>query len=180
MLKSLIIFGAIVSSFSKIINCSSSNSKFHIQSLSFSPEIPIRNENVTITMIYDAPIIIDSGKVDYSVSLNGIPIYSETDELCTQTNCPISIGIHNETSEFTWPDVSGKIVSKTIWKDSSGSELLCFQTSSTNSINSKKTSNLRGSNNQIKQINKEKSYSTSLVPYYNQTIKELIHYHNEL
>jgi hypothetical protein len=188
--KLLLFAGMIVGSFGKIVDCSSSSSKFHIQSLSFVPEIPTRNENVTITMIFDASEVVESGKVEYSVSLNGLPVYSESDELCSQTTCPINVGTHNETSVFTWPDVSGKVVSKTVWKDSSGSELLCFQTSSTTSYSKSSVHNLRGSNkNQLSTVvfkNNTQSFSTCLVPYYNQTlhsennIKDIIHYHNEL
>ena len=186
--KILMGFGLIVGSSGKITDCSSTSSKFHIQSLEFYPDIPTRNQNATITMIYDAPIMIESGKVEYSVNLNGLPVYSETDELCSQTNCPINVGTHNETSVFTYPDVSGKLVTKTIWKDSSGNELLCFQTSSTTSVFNNKN-NLRGSNkinhNSFKNFINE-SYSTCLVPYYNQTfnhknsIKDIIHNHSEL
>ncbi len=183
--KILIGVGLIVGSLGKITDCSSTSSKFHIQSVEFYPDPPTRNQNATITMIYDAPVVVNAGKVDYSITLNGLPVYSETTELCTQTTCPINIGTHNETSVFLWPDVSGKVVSKTVWKDDSGSELLCFQTSSTVGLVEEKK-RLRGSTH-IKshkslyvRENNVFSFSTclnALVPYYNESN---IHYHNEL
>jgi hypothetical protein len=133
------IVGSFVGSYGKIVDCSSANAKFSISSLSFSPDPPVRNAEAVITMIYSSYTDVSAGKVDYSVTLNGIPAYSEHDELCDQTSCPINVGIHNETSVFTWPDVSGKVVAKTIWYDESGAELLCFQTSSLSA------QNLRGS-----------------------------------
>ena len=157
--KLLLGLGAIVGSYGKITDCSSENAKFSISSLSFSPDPPVRNAEAVITMIYSSYTDVNAGKVDYSVTLNGIPAYSEHDDLCTQTSCPINVGIHNETSVFTWPDVSGKVVAKTVWTDESGAELLCFQTSSLS------TQNLRGSVvlEKYKESNKM-SYSMCLYP----------------
>ena len=183
--KLFMIAGLITGSVGKITDCSSSSSKFHIQSLEFYPDPPTRNQNATITMIYDAPILVDNGKVDYSITLNGLPVYSESTELCTQTTCPINIGTHNETSVFLWPDVSGKVVAKTVWKDEAGAELLCFQTSSSSGAFEKVR--LRGSthihNHKSLYVRENKvgfGISTclnALVPYYNSSD---IHYHTEL
>lgn len=184
--KLFMVAGLIAGSVGKITDCSSSSSKFSIQSLDFYPDPPTRNQNATITMIYDAPVLVDNGKVDYSITLNGLPVYSESTELCTQTTCPINIGTHNETSIFLWPDVSGKVVAKTVWKDGSGAELLCFQTSSTVGLAEEKK-RLRGSthihNHKSLVIRENKvgfGISTclnALVPYYNSSD---IHYHDEL
>jgi hypothetical protein len=179
------ISGFIVGSVGKIVDCSSSTSKFSIQSLEFHPDPPTKNQNATITMIYDAPVLVDNGKVDYSITLNGLPVYSETSDLCTQTACPINIGTHNETSVFLWPDVSGKVVAKTVWKDEHGSELLCFQTSSTSGTFEKVR--LRGSThirNHKSLVIRENKVSfgistclNAVVPYFNSSD---IHYHDEL
>ena len=137
----------------KVIDCSSSNALYEIESLSFSPDPPLRNAEATITMIYNAYDEVSVGKVDYSVTLNGLPVYSEKDELCTQTSCPINVGTHNETSVFTWPDVSGKVSAKTVWYNEKDEELLCFQTIAST------TQTLRGS---LKNFSKMEivSYST--------------------
>ena len=181
------ISGFIVGSVGKIVDCSSSTSKFSIQSLEFHPDPPTKNQNATITMIYDAPVLVDNGKVDYSITLNGLPVYSETSDLCTQTACPINIGTHNETSVFLWPDVSGKVVAKTVWKDESGAELLCFQTSSAVGFLGQEKKRLRGSTHihnhkslYVRENNVGFTLSSclnALVPYYNSSD---IHYHNEL
>lgn len=184
--KIVIALGIFVGTFGKITDCSSSSSKFHIQSLAFYPDPPTKNQNATITVIYDAPVAIDNGgKVDYSITLNGLPVYSESTELCTQTVCPINVGIHNETSVFLWPDVSGKVVAKTIWKDSSGAELLCFQTSSTSAFEKVR---LRGSthihNHKSLHVRENSigfslsSCLNALVPYYNES--DVHYHHNEL
>jgi hypothetical protein len=184
-LKTFLFFGTVVGTLGKITDCSSSAAKFSILNLDFYPDPPTKNQNATITMLYDVPILVDSGKVDYSITLNGLPVYSETTELCSQTDCPITIGSHNDSSVFLWPDISGKVVAKTIWKDDSGKELLCFLTSSTVGMLGKEHKRLRGSThipNQKSLYVREDSFSLSvcllnaLVPY---NITDF-HGHNEL
>ena len=78
------------------------------------------------------------------------------------------------------------MVSKTVWKDSSGSELLCFQTSSTVGLAEEKK-RLRGSTHikshksiYVRENKVSLGISTclnALVPYVNNSD---IHYHNEL
>lgn len=109
-----------------VTNCAP-GSLFSIQSLSFSPSSPVRTENGTLTTVYTVPEIVDSGSAKYSCVLNGLPVYSETFDLCTQTKCPITSGSHTDYSVSPVPDVSGKIVCTIDWHNSAGDELMCIQ-----------------------------------------------------
>lgn len=102
-----------------IANCDSS-SIFKIQSLDIQPAVPVKGENVTTTVVYDAPIEVTEGVASYSCTLNGIP-FKTSDDLCTQTSCPKMVGTHTEISNADYSSVSGKIVCEIKWvsKDSS-------------------------------------------------------------
>jgi hypothetical protein len=49
------------------------------------------------------------------------------DDLCTQTSCPITPGVHNETSRSVFPDVKGLVNSKIQWEDLNGDVIWCVQ-----------------------------------------------------
>lgn len=112
-----------------IKSCSSANSKFQLHSVSLKPDPPVRGQPVELSVDFTNPgdTILD-GKVDTSVSISYIPLPSQTTPLCEYTECPIVFGEQFRTSKTTWPDnVSGRISSKMVWKDSSDNELLCIQ-----------------------------------------------------
>jgi hypothetical protein len=109
-----------------VTNCAP-GSEFSIQSLSFSPSVPVRGENGTMTTTYTVPSVVDSGATHYSCVLNGIPVYSETLDLCSQTKCPIVAGQHTDYSISPVPDFSGKLVCTIDWRDTANTELMCIQ-----------------------------------------------------
>lgn len=112
-----------------IKSCSSANSKFELYAVSLKPDPPIRGQSVELSVDFTNPgdPIVD-GNVMTSISLNYIPLPSQTTPLCEYTECPIVFGQQLRTSKTIWPDnVSGRISSKIVWKDSSDNELLCIQ-----------------------------------------------------
>ena len=116
---------------STVTDCGAGNSLFTINSQGFSPEPPTPNENATLWIDYTIPANtnIDSGTCVYSFTLNGIPFTPTTEDLCTQVACPLVSGNYNLSSTSTWPGgISGKIVTKIQWYDSSKNLLLCSQT----------------------------------------------------
>jgi hypothetical protein len=123
-------------------DCSSGTSVFTIKSLSFSPDAPIGGQNGTLHTIYEVPNMVSAGNTRYSCSLNGLPVYDESFDLCSQTACPINIGTHDDYSTSEVPDVSGKVVCKIEWTDTAGAKLLCIQTTMT--LSSVTQKNLRG------------------------------------
>ncbi len=136
MVKSLILiaFGLaslFSSSISTVTDCGAGKSIFQIQEQSFSPEPPVANEAYDYWFTYIVPdgVTVDAGTAKYSLSLNGIPFTPSTEDLCTQTACPKTAGLHNESSTDTWPSgISGKVVTKLEWFDANGNLLLCSST----------------------------------------------------
>ncbi len=110
-------------------SCSSSNAAFTVQSLSLKPDPPVRGQPVELVVEFTNPgAVVTDGKVDTSISINYIPFPSQTTPLCEYTECPIESGSQIRSATSTWPsNVSGRISSKMVWKDSSDNELLCIQ-----------------------------------------------------
>lgn len=114
-----------------VSDCGQGKSVFQIVDQSFSPEPPVANQAYDYWFTYTVPdgVTVDAGSAVYSVTLNGIPFPATKEDLCAQTSCPKTAGLHNETSTDTWPSgVSGKIITKLEWFDASGTLLLCSQT----------------------------------------------------
>jgi hypothetical protein len=124
-------------------DCSAGSSFFKIQSLSFSPDTPVGGQNGTLHSVYEVPMTVAAGTTKYSCSLNGLPVYSETFDLCSQTACPITGGVHDDYSTSEVPAVSGKVSCTIDWRDTAGSQLLCIQTIMNVASSEKQT--LRGS-----------------------------------
>jgi len=123
-------------------DCSSGTSFFKVQSLSFSPDIPVGGQNGTLHSIYEVPMTVTGGNTKYSCTLNGLPVYSETFDLCTQTACPVTAGVHDDFSISEVPSVSGKVSCIIDWRDSANTQLLCIQTIM--NVASAEKKNLRG------------------------------------
>lgn len=127
----LIAAAALRGASSSVADCGQGKSVFTIVSQGFSPEPPVAGEPYEYWFYYAVPdgVTVDSGSAKYSASLNGIPFPASTEDLCTQTACPKTPGSYNETSKDIWPTgISGKVVTKTEWYDSTNTLLLCSQT----------------------------------------------------
>lgn len=106
-------------------------SLFRPTELALTPDPPVRGQPVLMTVKFNNPgPAVDAGTVTTSVSLNGIPFAPSSEALCTNTVCPIPTGAADRSTSTTWPDnVSGKVVSKSVWTGAGGEALLCVQTS---------------------------------------------------
>jgi len=111
-----------------ITNCNT-NSVFKVPSLAFWPDPAVIGANSTISFEYDVPAEVTQGTVKYSYTFNGIPFTPTTEDLCTQTTCPIAVGFHNQSSSSDFPSVTGKITIKIEWFDAASNNLLCAQIS---------------------------------------------------
>jgi hypothetical protein len=76
---------------------------------------------------YTVPVQVNSGSVHYSCNLNGLPVYDEWLDLCSQTSCPITVGQHTGTSASNVPSNQGKIDCLISWYDSSNVPLMCIE-----------------------------------------------------
>lgn len=129
MKSSRVIITSLLATASASISACGSNNLFTVNSMSLLPDPPIVGQNTTMTIIYTNPgPTVSGGSAKYSISYNGIP-YAETDDLCTQTTCPIEVGEHTIVSSALWDgSLSGKISTTIQWADQSGNPLICINT----------------------------------------------------
>lgn len=125
-------------------DCSSGASVFDVTSLSFSPDTPVGGQNGVLHTVYSVPEEITAGTTKYSCNLNGLPVYSETFDLCSQTTCPIGLGSHDDFSTSEVPAVSGKVSCTIDWRSTDNRQLLCIQTIMNVVAASAEKKNLRG------------------------------------
>jgi len=113
-----------------IKNCGQ-NPLFTITELSQDPaDSIVAGENLNLHPKYTAPEEIAAGTVTKSITLNFIPFSPTEEDLCVNAPCPITVGEHDGSSWSLFPSgVSGNLVSKVVWEDSQGRELLCVQSS---------------------------------------------------
>jgi uncharacterized membrane protein YgcG len=104
---------------------------FRISAVDFSPAAPVPGQNGTLHTVYDVPVQVDAGSARYSCTLNGLPVYDEKFDLCSQTTCPITAGTHDDHSISAVPATSGKVACKINWYNTAGTQLLCVQMSMT-------------------------------------------------
>jgi hypothetical protein len=111
-------------------DCSSGTSVFKFISGSFLPDpvTPGQDSSLTINAeLPDGTNVID-GTTKYTYSLNGLPFPSSTEPLCGQVTCPLLPGPYTNTTTSVFPTgVSGKIVTKIQWYDTSNTLLLCTE-----------------------------------------------------
>ncbi len=115
---------------STLKDCGAGVSKFTMLDQGFSPDPPAVGDNTTLWFYYQVPDGVDvtDGTAEYKLTLNGIPFSPTTDPLCTQVTCPLTTGIYNLSSSSIWEGgVSGKIISRISWYDTSKSLLLCSE-----------------------------------------------------
>ncbi len=112
-----------------ITDCGAGAALFTITELSQDPPTTVTaNQNVSLTLKYSAPEEITAGTATTSVTLNFIPFSPTVEDLCVKAACPITVGEHDGSSWGLFPSgVSGTLVSKVEWKDTSGRLLLCIQ-----------------------------------------------------
>lgn len=121
---------AVVASSVSVKDCAP-GSIFRVSAVDFSPVTPVAGQNGTLHTVYDVPVQVDAGTARYSCTLNGLPVYDETFDLCSQTACPIGVGTHDDHSISAVPATSGKVSCKINWANTAGTQLMCIQMSLT-------------------------------------------------
>jgi hypothetical protein len=122
----LLLFGLINAQNSvSVTNCNTA-SVFQNSYLAFDPSNPIPGQNGTLILDYNVPALVSSGSVNYKCNYNGLPVYNEVLDLCSQTVCPINVGQHNDKSISLVPNANGKVACTIQWYDESKTELLCI------------------------------------------------------
>jgi hypothetical protein len=133
-------------SYSSISDCSSGTSLFQLTDLALTPDPPVTNEPLHMTVVFNNPgAEVNSGTVTTSVTLNWIPFSPSTEALCTNTQCPLVTGLNDRSTSSTWPDnVNGNVQSKIEWIADDGSQLLCIKISAKVAADANSTGHLRG------------------------------------
>jgi hypothetical protein len=116
--------------FATVTDCNTS-SLFRPTVLGLNPDPPISGQPVRLTVQFENPgPEITSGLATTSITLNGLPFSPSSEPLCQNTACPIVIGANDRSTSSTWPtNVKGRVVTKSVWTNDDGDELLCVQTS---------------------------------------------------
>ena len=118
-------FGVNAQNSVSVTNCNTA-SVFQISNLAFDPSNPIPGQNGTLILDYNVPALVSSGSVNYKCNYNGLPVYNEVLDLCSQTACPINVGLHNDKSISPVPNANGKVACTIQWYDTAKTELLCI------------------------------------------------------
>ena len=114
---------------STINDCGVGKSLFTITKLSFFPDPPTVNENITVQLGYSVSsgIEVTGGTTAYAITYNFLPLNPTVEDLCTQTTCPLVAGSYTQESTFLFPELSGSVIVTTTWKDLAGRQLLCYK-----------------------------------------------------
>lgn len=122
------LFSAVVAQNTATVrDCSVPNSLFHVDKLLFEPSVPIAGKDGKLTVSYTSPADVTGGFARYTCSLNGLPVYDEQFDLCSQTVCPIVAGAHIESSSAPVPSTSGKVSCAISWTDAQSAPLMCVE-----------------------------------------------------
>ena len=115
-------------SYANIEDCSKGKSFLQLKSLDLIPSLPAVDEPVTMIVQFINPgADITNGTVTSAVTYNFLPLKPLVEDLCVNTPCPITSGFNDRSTNSTWPDVKGTIVSTITWTAFDNTQLLCFK-----------------------------------------------------
>ena len=105
----------------------SCGSLFTITKLDLQPDKVKAGDNVSLTLTYVNPVVVDAGTVKNSVTYNFLPLTPTTSNLCQTIQCPLQTGEHDGSSFFIIPTgISGTLVMKTEWLSPTSEKYLCL------------------------------------------------------
>jgi len=167
----LLVLSLFASSLGNIQDCSNGLSILKLTSLSLEPVLPIVNEPVIMTVQFENPgQDIINGTVTTAITYNFLPLSPLVEDLCINTVCPITPGFNDRSTNSTWPDAKGTLVSTIKWTAFDGSQLLCIKVS----LKSVRTK-LRGTSN-ISGISFFKDNGTGFCPLQDFLGKKIVIY----
>jgi hypothetical protein len=112
-----------------IADCSAGLSMFQLTKLALTPDPPIADQPVLMTVQFNNPgPAINEGTVTTRVTLNGLPFSPTSEPLCTNTLCPLTFGSNDRSATSTWPSgIKGKLATRIEWTDVFNELLLCIE-----------------------------------------------------
>jgi len=114
-----------------VTNCGSDTDDIAINSISMSPDPPVRGQNLTLVVDGDVKTEVDGGKVTLEVYMSGIKIYTNDWDLCTTfgswVNCPVPTGAFHRSVSEVFPSFvpPGHFTGKIFIVDTSGRPVAC-------------------------------------------------------
>ena len=122
-MKLILLLSLLTGVFGGVVPC---GGDFQITELKQSPDLYIHaGENLTLILKYNADVDVTEGTAVTTITYNGIPFSPSTTPL---DNLPIRIGENDGSTWSEFPSgVSGKLVSKVEWYDSTERKLLCIE-----------------------------------------------------
>jgi hypothetical protein len=120
---------SVFSASAAITDCSAGLSMFKLTKLALTPDPPIADQSVLMTVLFDNPgPTINEGTVTTRVTLNGLPFSPTSEPLCSNTLCPLTFGPNDRSATSTWPaGVKGRLISRIEWTDVFNELLLCIE-----------------------------------------------------
>jgi hypothetical protein len=123
------VFLTLAAAFGAVVDCNTS-SLFRPTAIGLTPDPPVVGAPVLMTVQFENPgPEVTNGVVTTSVTLNGLPFSPSVEPLCQNTACPIVVGANDRSTSSTWPDgIAGRVVTKSVWTNEVGDQLLCLLT----------------------------------------------------
>jgi hypothetical protein len=152
-----------VSGTSSVVNCNT-ESLFVYESGVLNPPNPLPNTNTTLELTFTNNYSeLNSGIIDFSVNVNGLP-YAYSEPICSPNlPCPIQLGQHIVYSNpIDVGTITGKLVITTHYKDDVGNVLLCVMVTMKLPNTAK---NSVQNHNQNQNHNHNHNSKNALVPY---------------
>jgi len=128
MILSFLAFLLIAPVYSSVKSCGKVTDLFTIDSLSQVPPDSIHaGDNFTLTLLYTNNQVVNGGTATTSVTYNFIPLTPTVKPVCESFACPLQPGQHDGSVSSLFPSgLSGTVVTKIVWKDDAGNQLLCI------------------------------------------------------
>ncbi len=121
-------FAALFASAAAVINDCNSHSLFRPIQLAVSPDPPVPEKEVALTLIFENVVagLVENGTAATSVSINGVVFPLDKRPLCESTSCPIQPGTNDRSTRSVWPKVTGVVKTKLTWTGPNDEALLCI------------------------------------------------------
>lgn len=132
LMKALLLAAAaaVATAQTTLSNCAKDTSLFSLDAFAVTPSDPHPGDDVSLFTQYTVPPgrIVYGGTVEYKATLNYVPVATYSEPLCDTIECPIIAGTYTNATHMTWPTgVTGKVVTKIIWKGGDEETLMCLQ-----------------------------------------------------
>eukprot|EP01104_Vermistella_antarctica_P020544 TRINITY_DN882_c1_g1_i1.p1 TRINITY_DN882_c1_g1~~TRINITY_DN882_c1_g1_i1.p1 ORF type:complete len:167 (-),score=39.65 TRINITY_DN882_c1_g1_i1:85-519(-) len=114
-------------------SCSTSADKFQIKSIDVNPDPPVAGKEVKFNVTGEMSETVNNGTSTVQIQYNGVTIYSQTTNLCTEmkeinSKCPIKEGPYSHVDKLSIPKsvLPGDYTAHVTLDDNDGNEITCL------------------------------------------------------